>query len=483
MKLNLFARTFLLTAAALLVAVGVGVALLLTRPPMHNPPMRLSEIARMLSGAPSPGMPQPDSRGGPPPDPFGSPPPGSPVGPPPRVWHEEPHPALPPRGIPEMRGPPPGFRGDLRRQMQLHDEAEAPEPPKDADLVASEILRRGLAIRLGVGIDRTRVYVREPPGPGFGDDPELREGFSAAWRRDSGEWRVLQSEAEGFPNAFQRQVFWLVVIGLLLLLPVTWWFARSLAAPIRNFAEGARRLGSDPHAAPLAQQGTPEMLDAIDAFNGMQARITRLLQERSQMVGAIAHDLRTPLMRLAFRLDGLESPLKEKVEADIQEMKLMISAALDFMRDQATGGARERLDLRLLVESVVDDQADVGHDVTLASGEPVTLQADPLALRRMVMNLVDNALKYGERARLRLRGDAGRITLEVDDDGPGIPEGLQQRVFEPFFRAEGSRNRETGGIGLGLTTVRAIVIDHGGQIELRNRKEGGLRVVVTLPLT
>lgn len=469
MKLNLFARTFLLTGAALLVAVGVGAALLLTHPPPHNAPVRLSEIARELSGSPRFGPRVEGWRDRPGPDFEPS------QGPPPM-----------PRGSGELRGPPPGFREALRREWQIHDEKAPPEPPKNVDLVASEILRRGLAMRLGVNADRARVFVSEPPaGPGrggFSDDPELREGFTAAWQLDSGQWRVMRSEVEGFPNAFQRQVFWLLGIGLVLLLPISWWFAHSLAAPIRHFAEGARRLGSDPHAPQLARQGTPEMLDAIDAFNGMQSRITRLLQERSQMVGAIAHDLRTPLMRLAFRLDGLESPLKEKVEADIQEMKLMISAALDFMRDQATGGARERLDLRLLVESVVDDQADVGHDVTLASGEPVTLHGDPLALRRMVMNLVDNALKYGERARLRLRGDAGRVTLEVDDDGPGIPEGLQQRVFEPFFRAEASRNRETGGIGLGLTTVRAIVLDHGGQIELRNRKEGGLRVVVTLPL-
>ena len=201
------------------------------------------------------------------------------------------------------------------------------------------------------------------------------------------------------------------------------------------------------------------------------------------MIGAIAHDLRTPLMRLAFRLDSLESPLKEKVEADINEMKLMISAALDFLRDQAAGGSRERLDLRLLVESVVDDQSDVGHDVSLASGEPVVVRADPLSLRRLVANLVDNALKYGERARLKLRSGEAQVTLEIDDDGRGIADVLQQRVFEPFFRAESSRNRDTGGIGLGLTTVRAIVLDHGGHIELRNRKEGGLRVVVSLPLT
>ena len=200
------------------------------------------------------------------------------------------------------------------------------------------------------------------------------------------------------------------------------------------------------------------------------------------MIGAIAHDLRTPLMRLSFRLDGLPAPLKEKVESDIEEMKLMISAALDFLRDQTSRGARQRLDLRLLVESVVDDQTDVGHDVSLAGGEPLAVEGDPLSLRRLVVNLVDNALKYGERARLRLRKGPDHCSIEIDDDGPGIPEALQKRVFEPFFRTEASRNRDTGGIGLGLTTVRAIVLDHGGHVEVINRKEGGLRVIVSLPL-
>jgi two-component system OmpR family sensor kinase len=150
---------------------------------------------------------------------------------------------------------------------------------------------------------------------------------------------------------------------------------------------------------------------------------------------------------------------------------------------KAAGGSRERLDLRLLVESVVDDQTDVGHDVSLVSDEPVVVRAESLSLRRLVVNPVDNALKYGERARLELCSSEGQVALEIDDDGPGIPDALQQRVFEPFFRAESSRNCDSGGIWLGLTTVRAIVLDHGGHIELRNREEGGLRVVVSLPLT
>jgi two-component system OmpR family sensor kinase len=457
---GIFGRTFLLTLAALLVAVGVGITLAVTRPPMHNFPVRLSEVARQLAGT-SFAFPGAEMRPGPPPDDFGV----------------------------ERRGPPPGGPPGFapkRKEWRTYDAKTAPEPPSGTDSTASERLRGLLATRLGVDRERVRLYVLEdtPPGDrfGFGDDPMLREGFVAAWRGDSGEWRVMESVVEGFPNAFQRQALGLFALGLLVLLPVSWLFARALAAPIRRFSEGARRLGTDPHSPSLPREGPAEMLDAIDSFNAMQGRITRLLEERSHMIGAIAHDLRTPLMRLSFRLDGLESPLKDKVESDINEMKLMISAALDFLRDQTTRAPRQRLDLRLLVESVVDDQSDVGHDVTLAGGESVVIEGDPLSLRRLVVNLVDNALKYGERARLRLKSTPDNVAIEIDDDGPGIPETFQQRVFEPFFRTETSRNRDTGGIGLGLTTVRSIVLDHGGQIELRNRKEGGLRVIVSLPL-
>jgi signal transduction histidine kinase len=131
---------------------------------------------------------------------------------------------------------------------------------------------------------------------------------------------------------------------------------------------------------------------------------------------------------------------------------------------------------------VVDDMSDLGHDVTLQAGMPITLEADPLAMRRAVVNLVDNAVKYGERARLRLHVANKSCVLEIDDDGPGVADALQSRVFEPFFRLESSRNRDTGGIGLGLATVRSTVIDHGGEVSLRNRKGGGLRATVILPM-
>ena len=279
-----------------------------------------------------------------------------------------------------------------------------------------------------------------------------------------------------------RQVLLLVLLGAALLVPIAWVFARALSAPIRGFANAATRLGSDPHAPPLARDGPVEMRAAADAFNAMQQRLNRLLGERTQMIGAIAHDLRTPLARLAFRLEGLPQPLAGRVEADIAEMNAMIAAALDFLRDRSIHGERQRLDFRLLVESIVDDRSDMGLDVCLQRGEPITLLGDPVALRRAVGNIIDNAVTYGERARLALHEEHGACRLEIDDDGPGIPEALHARVFEPFFRAESSRNRATGGIGLGLSTVRAVVLDHGGDVQLVNRREGGLRVIVTMPV-
>ena len=331
-----------------------------------------------------------------------------------------------------------------------------------------------------VFVQRDDLDAGRPPGrPGA--DPQLHEGFLAGLQQDTGTWRIVESVVPGFPNEFQRQAMWLFALGIALLVPLAWLFSRALVAPIQRFSVASQRLGSDTRTEPLPLDGPREMRAAIESFNTMQARLNRLLEERTHMIGAIAHDLRTPLTRLAFRLEALPPPLGDKVNADIQEMKAMISAALDFIRERSTGGRRERLDFRLLVESVVDDQTDVGNDVTLQEGDPIVLSGDATALRRVVVNLVENALKYGERARLRLKKQAQDCTLEIDDDGPGIPDSQHERVFQPFYRIETSRNRNTGGIGLGLATVRAIVLDHGGSIGLRNRPEGGLRVTMTIP--
>jgi two-component system OmpR family sensor kinase len=453
-SLSIYGRTFLLMLAALVVAEAVGIAFAFYRPPTEDQPVQLFSVAQRLrqpgdaggGDRPPPSLPlAPGSQG-----PFGG---GPPPGPPPGGFSD---------------GGPPDAALPLRN---------SPTPPTSASgMSASEPLRMRLAQLLGVDRNVVLFFASE------GDSATLQRSFVAARHMSDGSWNIVDRELEGFPNALHRRAMLLFALGAATLLPLAWLFARALSAPIRRFSEAARRLGRDPNAPPLPREGPAEMLLAVDSFNSMQARLNRLIQERTHMVGAIAHDLRTPLTRLAFRLEDLPQPLREKVDADIHEMKSMVSAALDFIRDRALSGQREPLDFRLLVESVVDDQSDLGHDVVLQSGTPITIAGNPLALRRMIGNLVDNALKYGERARLRLRVANDQCILDIDDDGPGIPEQLQQQVFEPFFRLETSRSRDTGGIGLGLATVRAIVLDHGGEIGLGNRKGGGLRVTVSLPV-
>lgn len=453
-RLSIFARTFLMMVCALLVSAAIGFAVFVVRPPLHPSPLTLFELAAVL---------QPET------SPFGM-----------RPFGED-HP------FPGEGGPPSGADFDHHNDADLDvvTTAAPPSAPVSFEKQDSARVAAHLADLFKVPIEQLRVFVtvREVPG---GHGPMrfgLGEGSIVALRQSDGRWRVVTVPVEPFPTVLQKVIFSLLALGILVLLPVAFLFARALAAPIRRFSEAAQRLGGDTSAPPVAREGPPEMRQAVDSFNAMQARINRLLQERTQMIAAIAHDLRTPLTRLTFRLDGLPSPLAEKVESDIQEMKAMISAALDFIRDRSLGVHRQRLDVRLLVESVVDDLADIGHDVTVQPGAAITLEGDPIALRRAVVNLVENGLKYGERVRLRLRGTGDGCVLEVDDDGPGIPETMQQQVFEPFFRLEASRNRDTGGIGLGLATVRAIVLDHGGSVALRNRKDGGLRAVVSLPAT
>lgn len=466
--MTLTTRTFLLVLAALVVAEGIGLTLVITRPPLRNAPLSIEQLARELA----PPLPAPAALD----LPREAAPPGSP--PPPR-------PSPPPAGEWRADGPRPD---PPRQELRVEELATAPARIANADDTASRAVAAQLAARLGVPPGAVVAHV--PRAAILGGWPErnldahthLGQGFVAARRLENGRWRTATSVIQPFPNPFHRQVLWLTAAGLLLLLPLAWLFARALSAPLRRFAEGAQRLGRDPTAAPLPATGPREMRQAVEAFNAMQSRVQRLLQERTQMIAAIAHDLRTPLTRLAFRLEGLPAPLNEKVGADIQEMKAMISATLEFLRDQSTQGERERLDLRLLIERIVDDHTDLGHDVTLAAGAPVIVEGVPLALRRLVVNLVENALKYGVRARLRLQTLDGHAVLEIDDDGPGIPEAQRDRVFEPFVRLETSRNRDTGGIGLGLATVRAIVRDHGGEITLGNRAGGGLRVSVRLPL-
>lgn len=308
------------------------------------------------------------------------------------------------------------------------------------------------------------------------------EHFTAGLRLADGSWRILTPRDDRLLDPWQwRASFWFLGTTLLVAL-LAYRFARRVTAPITRFAAAAERLGRDPNAPPLELEGPVEIRAAAQAFNEMQERLRRYVEDRTAMIGAIAHDLRTPLTRLRFRLEGAPEPLRSKAVGDIAEMEAMVAATLSFVRDATQSGTRQRLELRSLLESIADNMADVGHEVEVEPGQPIVLSGNPVSLRSLFANLLDNAVKYGERARLRARVEAGEAVVRIDDDGPGLGDEDLAQVFEPFYRAERSRNRNTGGTGLGLAVVRSIAQSHGGSIELRNRPQGGLAAVVRLPI-
>jgi len=258
--------------------------------------------------------------------------------------------------------------------------------------------------------------------------------------------------------------------------------ARQFAGPIEDLAAAVRGFGVNPQAPPIAESGPRELRQVIRTFNEMQAQIQKFVSYRTMMLAAISHDLRTPLTLLRLRAENVENgDEREKMLATIAEMETMIAATLAFARDEAKAEPRRPTDLTALVASIVHDMADAGRPVTLDPAEPIVALCQPAALKRALINLIDNAIQYGKAAHLAVATTAAECVITVDDEGPGIPEAELQRVFQPFYRLEESRSRDTGGIGLGLAIALSIVQAHGGTITLSNRPNGGLRAALTLP--
>jgi signal transduction histidine kinase len=315
-----------------------------------------------------------------------------------------------------------------------------------------------------------------------GPEPLLFGGFEVGVRQPDGRWLMVEPRAGFGLDPWQQRLLLVSVLAVIAVSPIAWAFSRRLAAPITALAAGAERLGRDPGAPPLDITGSAEVAAAVAAFNKMQGRLRLYVEDRTSMIGAIAHDLRTPLTRMRFRIEALPESLREKLEADIDQMEAMVASTLGFVRDAAAPRERRKLEVASLVETVMDEAALTGANAGVERADRVVIDGDPLALKRLVTNLVENALKYGTSAQARVFSEGEMAVIEVDDDGPGMPESEVERVFEPFRRLEVSRSRETGGIGLGLAVVRAVARSHGGDVVLRNRAHGGLSARVTLPL-
>ncbi len=258
--------------------------------------------------------------------------------------------------------------------------------------------------------------------------------------------------------------------------------ARWIMAPLATFTQAAEKLARDVKAPPLPVDGLAEVRGAAQAFNAMQQSIRRVLDDRTQMMAAIAHDLRTPITRLRLRTEMLpSSAVQKRILRDLSEMEAMVDASLQFVRQDFTEERSEPIDLAALLATVCDETGETFGDAAFAWSGSVTYVCRPLAMKRAFSNLIGNAVKYGQRAAVRLEGGTSGVAVFIDDEGPGIPAEEAEAVFAPFYRIETSRNRSTGGIGLGLSVARSIVRAHGGEIHLSNRPEGGLRVLVALP--
>lgn len=308
-------------------------------------------------------------------------------------------------------------------------------------------------------------------GPAFVAQVALQDGtlatFDARQPQATGNWpyRVLLS----------------ITLLLAAVIAVSLIAVRWATRPLKTLADAADELGKNINRPPLAETGPTEVARAARAFNTMQSRLTTYLRERTQVLAAMSHDLKTPITRLRLRAELLEdAELRARFGSDLQEMETMVLSALDFLRGIDNGEPLQPVDVNALLESLQADLRETGGAVSIDGRAAAPYPGRPQALKRGLANLLENAIKYGKSAQVVVEDSAERLQISILDKGPGLPPEQLEKVFEPFYRVEGSRNRDTGGTGLGLAIAKNVVELHGGRIALRNRVEGGLEVVVRL---
>lgn len=268
--------------------------------------------------------------------------------------------------------------------------------------------------------------------------------------------------------------FGILVLGLLVV--------RLIARPLRELSNAADRIGRPGQTVTVPEEGPREVRQAAQAFNRMQARIDRLIADRTQALAAVSHDLRTPLARLRLRAGFLDdAETQRQIDADLDEMDAMIGSTLAYLRGDEEQEEVRSADIAAMLQTLCGNAEDMGKSVIYEGPPQARLPCRAIALKRAFANIIDNAVKYGTSARVTL-SDLGReLVVHVDDAGPGVPEEQLERVFQPFYRLEHSRNRRTGGSGLGLAIARQAVGRHGGSVTLQNLTGGGLRASIRLP--
>ncbi|MDR3517339.1 MAG: ATP-binding protein [Azospirillaceae bacterium] len=405
-----------------------------------------------------------------------------------------------------------GLPGVVAGITRVIDAAPPPMRQALAASVATEIFRvdwydRGSALSEALDRDHdvadAHRFVGELLGDAFGtiivvktSDPLLKSALFADARvgppfpyllaikcRDHS-WLVFTALQRiwGLPPS-ARRVVWLgfFTVSIVIVSAIA---SRRLSRPVAQLADAVRRFGINPQAPPLAETGPEELRQVARTFNAMQAQIQKFVAYRTMMLAAISHDLRTPLTRMRLRGEFIDDPEQQaRLFRDVDEMQTMVDGALVFFRDDVAEEATTAFDLPGVLRTIVNDYADQGIDIGYTGPAHAVYRGRPFALKRAFTNVVENAIKYATPPAIELCSRDDLLVVTIRDHGPGIPSDALGNVFNPFYRLDKSRNRATGGVGLGLTAAQAIVRSHGGEITLANRADGGLSASIALPVT
>ncbi len=370
-------------------------------------------------------------------------------------------------------------RIDLLTRPTAEDMDQEPGPGR----AALHLLRRELpGHRVAIQWERDEMRPRPTDRPGMfrGHRPPHR--MTAQVELSDGQWLQLTQRMPAFWS--DRPFRLLINLSLLVLAAVliSWWVVRRVTRPLQDLAQAANRLGADINQPPLSESGPREVAEAARSFNRMQRQIRSHLEERTRILAAVSHDLKTPITRMRLRAELLDDPeLRDRQIRDLEEMSQMVEATLELMRGVAQASAGPPTELGPVIQDLVEGYAETGQQVTIHGRIPSPLRLRAETLRRCLDNLLGNALRYAKEVELQLDETAERAIFRVCDRGPGIAEAEMERVFEPFYRLEPSRNREAGGTGLGLSIARSLARAHGGDIELNNRSGGGLCAELWFP--
>ena len=355
-------------------------------------------------------------------------------------------------------------------RYDVHWSPAAPPPPP----LSPELERmRQQIIAWEPSLERSRLWLRLA-------SPGRHSEINGGLQLPDGSWLYFGMHHGGGKWAFTIGRMGMALIPVLALLIAGWVLIRKTLDPLRDLTRATEQISLGREVI-LPEAGTNDVRNLIRAFNVMQTRIHRLIDERTETLAAVGHDMRTPLARLQLRLETVpDGETREAMDGDLEEMGQMIESLLDFLGGEKDPEPAVRTDLAVTVATIVDSFQDHGHDVEYAGPDHLELAVRALSLRRAVRNLIENALHYGKRARVSLERKGNEVLIRVDDDGPGIPRDQLDAVLKPFARLDTARQRNTSGLGLGLAIVQKAVDAEGGKLTLANRPEGGLRAEICL---